>query len=433
MAWRIHEYVLRGEIDNRVRNRITGLIWFVGRDEPVKLELTGNAWRNLAGRRIEFVNRAPKPGLPESFVQHQLGITGDFTASRRVKVLDVTVEQAMEMSKKGEKFPFHWANSVYFEWFSALNGRVVIESADYQLTISTDEPSWEMSEADEKRQQLANAAAVEEFMRQITGVTAAEAVEFTIDSSDDHKPKEDWDEDDDLDLPAADIDAEIAAAAAENEESSKGPEDSESEGAGDDKGDDGEAKADGSEGPLTEAAADKLMAEAERLTDALQARIEAAGDSADLETILDEELKRWRGRNGGTDSAAADDAIVRSSWDDVIEEGIESADDPELREELDQRHPLAERARELTLRVMRDRDANDWVPEGATVEHPVEDLVGSIMKAGGKMAGALDGRNWPPSVDECGLSIAWLIWTMPCWQRIRAKKRIWSTRPGSRK
>ena len=50
MAWRIEDHIVRGEIDNRVRDRITGRIWFVGRDEPIELDLTGNAWRDVAGR-----------------------------------------------------------------------------------------------------------------------------------------------------------------------------------------------------------------------------------------------------------------------------------------------------------------------------------------------------------------------------------------------
>ena len=62
MAWRIDGAVVRGELDNRVRGRVTGRIWFAGRAEPVVLELEGNCWRDLAGRRLEFTNPQPKPG-----------------------------------------------------------------------------------------------------------------------------------------------------------------------------------------------------------------------------------------------------------------------------------------------------------------------------------------------------------------------------------
>jgi hypothetical protein len=42
------------------------------------------------------------------------------------------------------------ANSLYLEWFSEANGRVVIESADYELNISA--PEWRMTpEEDEQR------------------------------------------------------------------------------------------------------------------------------------------------------------------------------------------------------------------------------------------------------------------------------------------
>ena len=48
------EHCVRGEIDNRVRGRVTGRIWFAGRTEPVELNLTGNGWRDLAGRQLEW-------------------------------------------------------------------------------------------------------------------------------------------------------------------------------------------------------------------------------------------------------------------------------------------------------------------------------------------------------------------------------------------
>jgi hypothetical protein len=43
MAFRIHESVVRGEVDNRVKGFVRGKIWIEGRAEPVLLELEGNA------------------------------------------------------------------------------------------------------------------------------------------------------------------------------------------------------------------------------------------------------------------------------------------------------------------------------------------------------------------------------------------------------
>ena len=56
MAWRIHESVIRGELDNREKGRVTGRLWIEGVPEPVLLRLTGNAHPDLAGCRLEFHN-----------------------------------------------------------------------------------------------------------------------------------------------------------------------------------------------------------------------------------------------------------------------------------------------------------------------------------------------------------------------------------------
>src|ERR1039458_9558257 len=163
MAWRIDESVIRGAIDNRGRGWVTGRIWFLGRDAPVEFELAGNAWRDLAGRQLEFVNPAPKPGKLETFVARQTGVIGDCTASRKVKVPDIPMEQIGEYYAARKPFPWHWDNSLYFEWFSPTNGRVVIESASFQLTIAPD-IMWEMTPAEEDAQRRANAEAMKNCM-----------------------------------------------------------------------------------------------------------------------------------------------------------------------------------------------------------------------------------------------------------------------------
>ncbi len=72
MAFRIHDSVVRGEIDNRVKGIVRGKIWVEGRDDPVLLELKGNAWPDLAGCLLTFTNplkRIPHPGL-DSLASH---------------------------------------------------------------------------------------------------------------------------------------------------------------------------------------------------------------------------------------------------------------------------------------------------------------------------------------------------------------------------
>lgn len=146
MAWRLHEYVLRGEIDNRTRGRVSGRIWLSGVPDPLELDLSGNCHPDLAGCRLVFENPDPLSFATAPPARSQRGEAGDITAARKVRVYDIPFEDAYAMIKAGGKPPEHMANSLYLEWCSKLNGRVVIESADYRLEIS--EPAWRFT-ADE--------------------------------------------------------------------------------------------------------------------------------------------------------------------------------------------------------------------------------------------------------------------------------------------
>src|SRR5215468_10627858 len=145
MAFRIHDSVVRGEIDNRVKGIVRGKIWVEGQTEPVVLELKGNAWPDLAGCLLTFTNPQERIAHPhlDSLNPTQRGSIGDLTASRKVRVFDVPLQEALAMIRRKEKPSEHMANSLYLEWFSEANGRVVIESADYELTISP--PEWRLT------------------------------------------------------------------------------------------------------------------------------------------------------------------------------------------------------------------------------------------------------------------------------------------------
>jgi hypothetical protein len=163
MAFRIHDSVVCGEIDNRVRGIVRGKVWLENRAEPVTLELKGNAHRDLAGCLLTFTNplkRVVHPHL-DSLNPMQRGVAGDLTAARKARVFDLPFEEACDMLKRKQNPPEHLANTLYLEWFSEANGRVVIESADYNLTIS--EPSWQLSPEDEEQCARDAAAAMDEF------------------------------------------------------------------------------------------------------------------------------------------------------------------------------------------------------------------------------------------------------------------------------
>src|SRR5437773_4821799 len=187
MAFRIHESVVRGEIDNRTKGIVRGKIWVEGRAEPVVLELKGNAHPDLAGCLLTFTN--PQKPIAhqhlDSLHPMQRGSIGDLTASRKVRVFDVPLERAMGMIRRKEKPPEHMANSLYLEWFSEANGRVVIESADYELKISA--PEWRMTPEEDAERANQAAAGMNDFMGRLT-----EAIEQQQRGQKD--PEEVWDE-----------------------------------------------------------------------------------------------------------------------------------------------------------------------------------------------------------------------------------------------
>ena len=188
MAFRIQDSVIRGEIDNRVKGTVHGRIWLEGR-EPITLDLRGNAHPDLAGCLLTFVNplapvRHPHVDLLASL---QRGPAGDVTAARKVRVFPPAADRTDAIDKNKERSPQALANSLYLEWFSQTNGRVVIESGDYELTISA--PEWNLTPEEEENRARDVALAMEEFMTRLTS-----AIEQ-------HKrgqrsPEEPWDEHD---------------------------------------------------------------------------------------------------------------------------------------------------------------------------------------------------------------------------------------------
>jgi hypothetical protein len=354
MAWRIETSVLRGEIDNRARGRVTGRIWLAGRAEPIELDLSGNAWRDLAGRRLEFVNPEPTPPPADlaGFAARQTGAVGDITASRKVKVPEVSMDELMRLHEARKPFPWHWGNSLYLEWFGEQNGRVVIESATFQLTVSP-AIAWDMTPAEEEEQRRANAAAMGNFMERLGDAVAGEQA---------HTP-----------APPAE---------------------------------DGDVFSD-SFRPQTEAEAEQMQADSDRLADRINARMEREGPDADYEKILEEELdrrSRERGEPPPTPEEEARQAERIEEMHRIADEALANPD-PEIEEELRRKHPLAERAFELSIRLMQEPEENGWLPPNASEEHPLADLAAATSKASAKLAGALNGTSWPPDVMFCAATI----------------------------
>ncbi len=166
MAWRLDEAVEHGMIDNTVEGTTTGKIWLAGRDEPLILSLNGDCWRDLAGTVLEFEN--PKPQVcseANSLDTEQTGIVGDITASQKARVPQISEEQITEYYRQNREIPCEWKNILYMEWFSEINGRVLIEAPDYRMRIS--EHAWEMDQDLEEAQKLANMNSMRDFLAQM--------------------------------------------------------------------------------------------------------------------------------------------------------------------------------------------------------------------------------------------------------------------------
>ena len=140
MAWRFDEHILRGEIDNRTRGRVTGRLWLAGVEGPLVLDLRGDCHPDLTGCFLTFENPRPVPMTTRPPAAIQRGDAGDITAARKVRVFDIPFEEAYAMLTAGGTPPEHMANSLYLEWSSDLGGRMVIESSDYRLQVSA--PAW---------------------------------------------------------------------------------------------------------------------------------------------------------------------------------------------------------------------------------------------------------------------------------------------------
>lgn len=157
MALRLDTAVIRGEIDNTTRGNVRGKLWLVGQAEPIVLDLRGDAWRDVAGSRITFTHPRPEAQAAAAALHpKQKGYVGDITASQKVKIEgeNEDLDGLFEEDDDDTEAASEWRNSLYVEWFSEENGRVFIESTDFEISVS--EWLWEMDAAAEEAQKMAN-------------------------------------------------------------------------------------------------------------------------------------------------------------------------------------------------------------------------------------------------------------------------------------
>ncbi len=169
MAWRFDKCVTHGEIDHTVQGRVTGKLWLLGREQPMILDLVGDAWPDLAGCQLTFVNPhpVPQPQYDEGLSMHQTGSVGDIRASMKLKKLLVPEEEWMKAleEKRFHEVPWVLSNSLYLEWFSDRNGRAVIQTTDYKLEVS--DRCWEADDNDQAAQQAINDENMRAYMEDL--------------------------------------------------------------------------------------------------------------------------------------------------------------------------------------------------------------------------------------------------------------------------
>lgn len=150
-----------------------------------------------------------------------------------------------------------------------------------------------------------------------------------------------------------------------------------------------------------------MQARSDRLADRIEARLRREGEGADYEQILEEEIERLH-REEGRPEPTPEQLARNAEWIEEMNQAAEAAlsnPDPEVEKELEFEHPLATRVTEFAQQLRATAKAEAWRPADAGNEHPVSELLDATMIAGPKLAGALNGRYWPPEVDFCAHTI----------------------------
>jgi len=342
MATRLETAVLRGEISNETPGVVTGRIWLAGRAAPLVLNLRGNCLRDIAGCTLTFVN--PQPERVEVFdvlSDLQEGATGDMTASRKTREPTVSNAEVSRLLENRLPVPTRLANSLYLEWFSNANGRLVIETTDFTLQISP--PAWVMS-AEEEALQLQEARQMfHRYLDVITGMDAGD--------EDDEESFEDGEEEDD------DFNNAMAEAM------------------------------DFSDEPLNEFEWEQELRDADRRAEAYQEAFDRYRDHPQRDRLIAEAM--------GWDPSELEE--ITDELSEVAE--AMQPDDPEVllesassiaRAHEDDHHPLSRRAMNFALRLQIEAEQLGLLQPDVSRDSPVLTGIVSIIAMGAKLAAALD-------------------------------------------
>ncbi len=189
MAWRLANIVVGGELDNTTFGWTIGWIQLAGREEPLRLKLHGNCHPDLAGWKFRIVcnevrgeqdSRLDVTGLATD----QAGVIGDATAEILRRHCEWPVGELAGQIDKGSLPPTTWKKALYVEWFSNLNGRVVIEST--QLGVERmGVQAFELTPEQYQEQAHRNQEELDYFLEQVADALAQRQDGGDLDGRDD--------------------------------------------------------------------------------------------------------------------------------------------------------------------------------------------------------------------------------------------------------
>lgn len=151
--------IISGYLSNEVPGLVTGMFHLAGQERPLRIELTGNFLRDIAGCSIELHNPIPEADLRHiaRLSPHQYGYVGQMTASYRVLKGPRSRKHAGPFTE-----PEGLKNLLFLEWFNVEKQRVLMQSWHLKVTVAA--PRWQLSPQAEKAQIRQNRARRKQFL-----------------------------------------------------------------------------------------------------------------------------------------------------------------------------------------------------------------------------------------------------------------------------
>ena len=148
MAWRPTHLLIDGELDNTIRNKITGYMKFLGLDKNIIFNLTGNFHRDIRGAKIRFHSDE----YMEQDEKESREYMSSFSLIQTGKAGDITAGIPTGKTENGE-LTYEYNSYPYIEFYSEENGRVVLELDSDQIELLTSPiPVCESDPIDRKEQ-----------------------------------------------------------------------------------------------------------------------------------------------------------------------------------------------------------------------------------------------------------------------------------------